>query len=926
MRPSLFFSIILLLSSSPAWPQSDSVYLYKQWYNKAEKLFNLQNPTRKTDSLAAVLYLRSTIHAIKEKDGKVAIGSLIKAATINQTYQHFTEANDLYHKAIITNQALFRDTALLYETCLYLGSVFYQQGKNDSAKFYFEKASTFITLHPRGEDFPEQARLYNSLGAIYYESANYSQAMNYFNNALQSDDAEETRVTLQSNIANCLVKLSRYDEGIKLFSALLPSAYLRRIVLHNIAHAYYKTGQYDSALKYFSKVSRQHDEVSVRMLTDLGKIYSAKGKYNESKKVLDSSLMIINMLSGTLKSTDRALNYLVRSAIADQQQQTDEAMKWCNDAFSELLIAGPLTEVNTISPVLMIEVLKQKAALLEKQYNKTKSATYLESCFRNWQQAIHVANYIRRYLDNDEAKLYFQQDKGEIYHEALRIGFKWMDKKIGQPPVNELIGVMEAYKGNILFENIQQATLKAESKIPDAIRAKEKALKQSLSYYTVKLGISGSSVLAADLQKKILAARVSLSRLQKQYEQHPEYNFYKQDTAVTDYRQRLATVMDNNTAIISFMLANQNIYAIGIAGKSFQTHVIKLTPHLKNSVSSFQTEIYQHAEGKRYEGARTSLELYKQLIEPFKKLIHTKEKVVILPDGLINYIPFEALTVSNDNRDYLLLHKKISYHYSISVLLFNHENPGKDGDSNSSLFFAPFTSDHISGLSKLPNSVNEVPGANAAKWIGDKATKKNLLEKIANSGIVHLATHAKSGNGHHGDALIYLYPADSSDETNNLYLEEIYSLDLNKTKLVILSACETAGGVNAEGEGLLSLSRAFMYAGSKGMISTLWKTEDLVAAKLMQFLYTEMEKGYTAEEALQRAKLRLLRDDAISEKYKTPNYWANFIYVGHTGKRVNHFNNLWLYLLVPAGLSIILLCIFKKKAIPPFRDSLVVEP
>lgn len=911
----------------PALAQSDSVDIYKHWFNKAERLFNLQNPSNKTDSIATNLYLRAAIPALNKRDGKVAIGSIIKAATISQTHKHFSEAIDLYHKAIIANLAYFRDTALLYETCLYLGAVFYQLGKNDSANFYFEKASLVTTLHPQGDDFPEQERLYNSLGAIYYESANYNQAINFFNKALQFDDEEETRVTLQSNIANCLVQLSRYDEGIKLFNTLLPAAYLRRIVLHNIAHAYYKTGRYDSALKYFKRVSRQNDEVTVRMLIDLGRIYSAQEDYNESLKVLDSSLEINNSLSGTMNNKDRALNYLVRSVIANRQQHSNEAMKWCNLAFSELLIGGPLSEVNTISPVLMIDVLKQKATLLEKQYNNTKTASYLEACFQTWLQAIHVANYIRRYLDNDEAKLYFQQDKGEIFSEAIRVGYEWLDKKKGQPPVNELIGVMEAYKGNILFENIQQASLKAGSKIPADIRANEKALKQSLSYYTVKLGISNSPEQIEELQKKILAARVNLSRLQKQYEQHPEYNLNKQDTVVTDYMGRLAAAMDNNTALLCFMLTNENIYTLGITNNGFQTQVIKLTPHLKNGLAFFNKEVSTHTDGKRYEGASTSLELYRQLINPFEKLFYGKQKLIILPDGMINYIPFEALTVSDDNRDYLLLHKKISYHYSVSLLLFNHENPEKDTDVKSSLFFAPFTSGHIAGLSMLPFSVNEVPSIHGAKWIGDKATKKNLLEKISNSHIIHLATHAKSGSGHDGDALIYFYPTDTSDETNNLYLEEIYSLDLHKADLVILSACETAGGVNAAGEGLLSLSRAFMYAGSKGMISTLWKTEDQVAAKLMQFLYVEMEEGYPAEEALQRAKLRLLKDDFISEKYKTPNYWSNFIYVGQTRKSVSHFNKLWLLLIAVAASSGALLLIFRKKK--PSRHSgiaLVVEP
>jgi len=297
---------------------------------------------------------------------------------------------------------------------------------------------------------------------------------------------------------------------------------------------------------------------------------------------------------------------------------------------------------------------------------------------------------------------------------------------------------------------------------------------------------------------------------------------------------------------------------------------------------------------------------------------------------MLNYIPFEALTASDDKRSYLLLQKEISYHYSISLLLYSNENPGTNQGQGTSLFLAPFATHNnvqTAGMSVLPFSVNEVGGKTTTKWIGEKATKANLLASFENARVIHLATHATSGGKDNGSALIYLYPASDSAEKNNLYLPEIYSLDLSNTDLVILSACETAGGINTAGEGLLSLSRAFMYAGSKGMISTLWKTEDQVSAKLMQYLYSEMDDGYPPEEALQRAKVRFLDDHTISEKYKTPNYWSNFIYVGQIGKKEIHFNALWVYPMVLASLGVLIWLVYQKRKLPRHSGvASVVEP
>src|SRR5689334_19616757 len=180
MRSTLLVYLTTLLSFTSAAQQADD---YKTWYKKGEKLFSLEHPSEHSDDVALKYLLDATNPALEKKDGKIAVGSLVKAATIKQTHKHFTESIDLYRRSIVTNQLYFRDSSLLYESWLYLGSAFYQTGQTDSAQFYFEKASLITTLQPDYDKFPEQERLYNSLGAIYYESANYSQAMNYFQKA-----------------------------------------------------------------------------------------------------------------------------------------------------------------------------------------------------------------------------------------------------------------------------------------------------------------------------------------------------------------------------------------------------------------------------------------------------------------------------------------------------------------------------------------------------------------------------------------------------------------------------------------------------------------------------------------------------------------------------------------------------------------------
>src|SRR6478672_6439686 len=106
--PSLVTLIILLHSLQGTAQQNDD---YKTWYKKGEKLFSLEHPNEQSDYVALKYFLDAANPALDKHDGKIAVGSLVKAATIKQTHKHFTESIDLYRRSIATNQLYFRDSS-----------------------------------------------------------------------------------------------------------------------------------------------------------------------------------------------------------------------------------------------------------------------------------------------------------------------------------------------------------------------------------------------------------------------------------------------------------------------------------------------------------------------------------------------------------------------------------------------------------------------------------------------------------------------------------------------------------------------------------------------------------------------------------------------------------------------------------------------
>jgi CHAT domain-containing protein/tetratricopeptide (TPR) repeat protein len=884
---------------------------FREWYAKADRLYNLDEPTTASDSTALYLFLKTAGVAVP-KDYPLAITSCIKAGNIHQGYQRFTEANRLYHHAISLNNRHVQNPAAAYEAYLYLGSSLYFSNVIDSAQHYFEAASEIALGYKGNDNLPEKERLYNSLGAIYYESANYQQAKNYFQRALEftspnAADYQELYTGVKSNIANCLMKLNQYDSALRIFQLLTPGDQQKDIIRQNTAHSYFELAQYDSALFIYQSLLLKNDFSGIVALTDMGRIYMSRKQWQQAEAVFDSAIARNKNISLTIKNKEEALAYLYRSQLAMEQGLLDEAITWINEALQEVHMKFtwrnmedlPEDISHTVSPITLFNILHTKAGLLYKKYDGTKQPQLLKASLLSYRKAIETANFIKLNFDNDEAKFFFNENYQPIYNEAIQVAYEAVN--MNNNHADDYLFILENYKGNILYQNLQNVLLKSVAGVTDSVRSREKEIKQLLSFYTSRLNQATAEKDAAILQKRLLALQVELSRLQKSYEKDTSYSFSKNQIAENKFSlSDIQSGLDGSTVLLNYYTNDQAVYCMVVSKKAVHLQKINIDSVFKKSVRLFIDDVYHYTEGERYEGAVPSAILYRYLIQPIEEQIKDFENWVIVPDGILYYLPFEALIKDETQRNYLMLSHTISYHYSFA-LLFEKNTHYKSGYvSNSSVGFAPYahTDDNLkrSQLPELPLSKEEVAGMENHNYVGSAATKKIFLQHSTRYPIVHLATHASIGTDSSSN-WIQFYPADTTAINNKLFVHEIYNLDMHQAELVVLSACQTGGGVAATGEGLLSLSRAFMYAGADGIISTLWKTEDRVTAFLMGRMHNYLKEKISPEKALQMAKIDLINDKAIGAQYKTPNYWANFIYVGKLhDKSQNSLQGKWFIL------------------------------
>lgn len=253
-------------------------------------------------------------------------------------------------------------------------------------------------------------------------------------------------------------------------------------------------------------------------------------------------------------------------------------------------------------------------------------------------------------------------------------------------------------------------------------------------------------------------------------------------------------------------------------------------------------------------------------------LPYRKKHLIILPDGLLNFLPFEAL---QDQEDFLLENHVIKYGFSSSTYFFNQK---KKIARINALGFAPLIYADSLNLEPLKGGLIELKPLrkkySSHILLRDKATKAQLLQLINDVSLLHISSHASGGSA------LDEFPWVATQDAK-IFLPEIYELNLN-SDLVVLSACETNIGKQVKGEGVLSLTRAFTQAGAKSVIASQWKVNEKSTQEIMNDFYMNVSKGQMKAEALNVAKMNFIRKyPALA---KSPYYWAGLVYYGQNSE------------------------------------------
>jgi CHAT domain-containing protein len=286
-----------------------------------------------------------------------------------------------------------------------------------------------------------------------------------------------------------------------------------------------------------------------------------------------------------------------------------------------------------------------------------------------------------------------------------------------------------------------------------------------------------------------------------------------------------------------------------------------------NRVQAFRDLIA--ARDRQPDMERMAQTLFDELVRPGLQG-HTPKELLIVPHDALHYLPFQALMPAPGR--YLLQEVPLHYYSSASLMQFTRAKEQAGAPSLFALGNPDFQDETLS----LPYAAREARGIaslfpDTALLTGKAVTKSTSREEIRRHNVLHFATHAEFDEADPlGSALLL---AGSPGEESRLEVQEIFGLDLHAS-LVVLSACETALGKLTRGDELTGLTRAFIYAGTPSVITTLWQVNDRAAFELMREFYRQLKAGANKAEALRQAQLAML------ERRPHPYYWAAYELIG----------------------------------------------
>ncbi|MEM0997255.1 MAG: CHAT domain-containing tetratricopeptide repeat protein [Bacteroidota bacterium] len=760
---------------------------------------------------------------------------------------------------------------------LYLGKCLTALGDHDAALQYYDEA--FAIVKGFGPDRTALADLYQNYGSVLLDLARYDEALNYLDSAL-------TRYLDYFPEDHNRIGKIYYSIGLCYDRKALPE--------RAEAHYEWAIASFRQApVPAWGNIAHTHTLIA-NTRSRRGQVLAAQREIARAQEALARTdpYDIVNIAESLLET----------AFFEYSRQNHDEALRLYQRTLN-VVVSGyqerdptgfPKLE-NTIAHLQALEALRGKAQSFRARYRLSADPADLRLSLRAYEHTIELIREVRQDHREEGSKLFLSQTRRPTFEAAIEVAWQ-LYRLTGAPEYQaKAFDFSEQSKAMILLEAVSSNNAEQIAGIPPEMLRRKRRILDQMDLLNERLRTTNDPAKSSEFRSQLFDLRNAHTAILDTFaSDFPKYFdlVYGFQTAQPDQVQ--ARMQRDNCSLVEYFTGDSALYTFAFAADTFVVQRTRLNRIFLDSLESLRRFLIEpgpsNASAVNY--AHNARMVYDTLLGSLP--IALREKVVIVPDGPLNYLSFDALVTAvpdlpdpkfNELRYFLDQHVT-SYNYSATFLL-RPPRPVLDRRPARILALAPsFASE--SGLPELAGARENV--AQLARRYRDvvalmdgAASKPAFESQAAEYDILDLATHGSVDTLNPMDSRLYFAPDGTGDSI--LYLDELYTMQL-QARLAILEACETGAGALQMGEGVMSMARGFTYAGCDGVVMSLWQAADAASSAIIALFYAELAAGKSVDAALTQAKRNFLAEmrqkGGLAMQNLHPFFWSGLVIIGDT--------------------------------------------
>ena len=590
----------------------------------------------------------------------------------------------------IKENLLGKDHPSVASTNLNIGSLCQVKGDFDKSRDYTERGIQAIQKS-LGPTHPYLTFGHKILGSGYMQSKNFEKAIHHYRKGIEITEANYGKdkfnvAGIYFDLAALYKKMNRFEEAEDLTTR---------------------------ALNIFEKSQGRNSKDVTASIELLAGIYLSKGAYDQAIDYYKEALEYY--ANQSLKGPDRANTYLNIGAAYTYKKEFGEAKRYFDLSAQALFYdnSKPFVFDQVTDRIKLRRLLDEKRDYFKALYQVSQNAGYLDSILQNDLHGLALEEYFQRELSEQEARTFYLADAFWRYEGAIENLIQLNESD----HVKNAFEISEKSKSRLLAESFRSAEARQIAGISEEYLEKEHQINVDLAYYDKQLfkeeheSETPNDSLIALFKSRLFDLKQDkeemLATFRTEFPSYHKLKYQEQVVSIEDVQE----LLNEDQTLIEYFVGDSSVFIFVISSDDYHLKTVTRDFPLEEWVVDFREKIYGYwmlgqeegDENRRIGFVQPAYQLYEKLISPIEDLL--TEQLIIVPDGLLNFVPFEALISEipgnyKEIKEYAYLIKKYQISYNYSATLFNELSGRKRRSAkNSLLAFAPeFKNESMAGV------------------------------------------------------------------------------------------------------------------------------------------------------------------------------------------------------------------------------------